>query len=219
MLCKVIDCTQEVEPVSWHSLTPKPASVPSANPFTQPATPPVPPAEVAALRARIAELERARQTEVAQVRQQAFQEGLQQARAEAATGIKSAIDGVAQTMIELSTVKRKLRSDAEKELLQLSLAIARRVLHRELATDPEALQALVHTALQKLQNREISRVRVCPDGADDVKAALQRFGAASAIHSDIGSGAEMRRSLLRNLFRRPGFLRRFSTPRNSARLC
>lgn len=66
-------------------------------------------------------------------------------------------------------------------MLKLSLSIARRILHRELATDPEALHGLVHTALQKLQNREISRVRVYPAGADSVKASLERIGAAPAI--------------------------------------
>ena len=96
MLCKVVDSAQEVEPVSWQSLTPKVASTNAANLFTSPATPPFAPGEIATLRARIAEMERARQAEVGQVRQQAFQEGLQQARAEAAGQIKAASDGVAK---------------------------------------------------------------------------------------------------------------------------
>ena len=45
---------------------------------------------------------------------------------------------------------------------KLALAIARRVLRRELAVDPEALHGLVLAALEKLQGQEICRVRVHP---------------------------------------------------------
>ena len=86
-----------------------------------------------------------------------------------------------QTLATLAQTKRKLRAEGEMELLKLSLAIARRILHRELAIDPEAVHGLVHTALQKLQNREVSRVRVNPAGVDAVRTALERIGAAPAI--------------------------------------
>ena len=38
-----------------------------------------------------------------------------------------------------------------------------------------------HVALQKLQHREISRIRVYPDGADAIRNGLQHLGAAPAI--------------------------------------
>ena len=47
-------------------------------------------------------------------------------------------------------------------MVQLSLAIARRMLRRELAVDPDALHGLVLAALEKLQAQEICRVRVHP---------------------------------------------------------
>ena len=56
----------------------------------------------------------------------------------------------------------RLRAEAEADLVQLSLAIARRVLRRELAIDPEALHGLILGALEKLSGQEISRVRVHP---------------------------------------------------------
>jgi flagellar assembly protein FliH len=88
---------------------------------------------------------------------------------------------VGQTLASLAQTKRKLRQEGEVELLKLSLAIARRILHREISIDAEALHGLVHAAMQKLQNREISRVRVNPAGADAVRTALERIGAAPAI--------------------------------------
>ena len=50
---------------------------------------------------------------------------------------------------------RRLRREAEADLVKLSLAIARRVLRRELAVDPDALHGLVLAALEKLEAQEI----------------------------------------------------------------
>jgi flagellar assembly protein FliH len=129
----------------------------------------------------LAERERRHQTEVLQARREGVAEGYQQAREEASAELNEIHNRVAQALSDLAGAKRKLRNEAEGELISLSLAIARRILHREVSIDPEALHGLIHTALQKLQNREISRVRVYPAGADAVRSALERIGAAPAI--------------------------------------
>jgi len=59
-------------------------------------------------------------------------------------------------------------------MVKLSLAIAQRVLRRELAIDPEALHGLVLAALEKLQGQELCRVKVHPSQAAAIKAALQK---------------------------------------------
>src|SRR5205823_13649465 len=56
----------------------------------------------------------------------------------------------------------------------LALAIARRVLRREIAIDPEALHGLVLGALQKLEGQEIARVRVHRSHAVAVTKCLQQ---------------------------------------------
>jgi flagellar biosynthesis/type III secretory pathway protein FliH len=61
------------------------------------------------------------------------------------------------------------------------MEIARRVLHRELSVDPNALEALTKAALQKLQSQEIRRVRVHPDQEKLVRASLQQTGRGQAI--------------------------------------
>ena len=86
-----------------------------------------------------------------------------------------------ETLRELTLLKRKIRNEAEQELVQLSLAIARRILYRELATDPESIHGIVHAALQKLQNREIVRVRVYPGAAAAVRMAFERLPNAAAV--------------------------------------
>ncbi len=135
-----------------------------------------PTVEVADLQQRIAELEAALKTQVAQTGQTAFDEGLKQGREEGTAAMKAASERLAQTLAELVSFKRKLRAEAEMEVVKLSLAVARRILHRELLTDPEAMQGLIHAALQNIQGREVWRVRVSPIGVEAVRAGLQRAG-------------------------------------------
>lgn len=127
------------------------------------------------------ELDGRRQAELADARQQGFQQGLQQGREEAARALQKTAEGLAQALAEAVALKRRVRSEAEMELVKLALAIARRILRRELATDPEAIQGVAHAALSKLQNREIHCVRIFPAGAEVLRACLERSGAPSAV--------------------------------------
>ena len=175
MLCKIAAEPQEARPVTWRHIQNRPAASKGGS-----AGAAVPASEVAELQQRLAQLEAAKQAEVKRALQAGFEEGLQKAREEAAVEVKASSEKLAQTLAELLRFKRKLRSEAEMELLNLSLAIARRILHRELATDPEAMQGVVHAALQRVQNREVWRVRVYPAGADAVRAALEAVGRGAA---------------------------------------
>ena len=65
--------------------------------------------------------------------------------------------------------------------MALALAIARRILHRELTVAPEALLGLVKAALEKIGGREIHRVRVSPRGrADGAAISASKWACRSA---------------------------------------
>ena len=57
--------------------------------------------------------------------------------------------------------------------MKLALAVARRVLYREISADPEAILGLVKAAFGKLNARETHRLRVSPADA----AAIQEHRA------------------------------------------
>ena len=87
--------------------------------------------------------------------------------------------------------------------MKLAIAIARRVLHRELATDPEAILGLVMAAFQKLNARETHRLRVSPPGRRRCSSSIARrleLPPALEIVADASLGAGQRD--LRNLARR-----------------
>lgn len=179
MRCRIADLNQVAEPVAWRRANGAPAEVyPAAQEY---AVTTVAAAEVAQLRAQLVDSERRRQHETQQARQDGFSEGVRQTQEQAIAEMRSAMERVAATLADLANTKRKVRGEAELELLRLSIAIARRIVHREIALDQEALSGVVHAALQKLQAREISRVRVFPAGADMLRSALDRFGAPAGL--------------------------------------
>jgi flagellar assembly protein FliH len=121
------------------------------------------------------------EAELATARQKGFEDGMRRGREEGSAQLQQTLDRLGETLRELALLKRKIRNEAEQELVQLSLAIARRILYRELATDSESIHGIVHAALQKLQNREIVRVRVYPAAVGTVRAAFERLPNAAAV--------------------------------------
>lgn len=181
MLCRIAEDEQLVKDLAWQSLGGGPSAraiLPASQAHFKPQQPG---RETAELTSRIAEIERNHQAELARTREAAFQEGLRQGREQSAAEVKTAADRFGQMLRDLAGLKRKIRNEAEFDVLKLSLAIARRILHRELAVDSEAIQGLIHAALEKLANREISRVRVHPACVDAVRSALERINTAPAI--------------------------------------
>ena len=173
MLCRIVDRPQSATPMDWRQLRGR-SGTSSSGFSSAEAT-----AEAEQLKERIAELEGKLKGDGGQSREAVYEEGVRRGREESAEEVKAASDRLAQTLADLVSFKRKIRVDAEMELVNLSLAIARRILHRQLHIDPEAMHGLVHAALQKIQAREVYRVRVSAAGAEGVRLALERMGAGA----------------------------------------
>jgi flagellar assembly protein FliH len=114
-------------------------------------------------------------------RAEALREGEAAGRSRALAELQPALERLAASVADLAALRPRLRREAEADMLQLSLAIARRVLRRELAIDPEALHGLVLAALEKFALQELARVRVHPSHAAAVSDLLRQAGAGTAI--------------------------------------
>jgi flagellar assembly protein FliH len=77
-------------------------------------------------------------------------------------------------LAELAGMRKNLRAEAEEAAVTLALAVARRVLHREIAADPEAILGLVKAASQKCAARETQRLRVSPRDAETIREQQPR---------------------------------------------
>ena len=127
------------------------------------------------LQQRIRELERRLNEE----RQAAHQRGLQEGEAagkQVAAQFHTALERLARTIEEVSSLRPGLRHEAEEDIVKLSLAIARRILYREITTDPAALLGLVRAALDKMDGRRVHRVRANSQDAGVLQQFFQQMG-------------------------------------------
>ena len=120
--------------------------------------------------------QRAREAHAAGVK-----EGEAAGHARAAAELQPVINRLTRCIEEIGGLRGRLRAEAETDLVRLSLAIARRILRRELSIDPEALHGLVLGALDKLQAQEISRVRVHPSHVALVTDSLRQNSASAKV--------------------------------------
>ncbi len=110
-----------------------------------------------------------------------FSEGKAAGREQAGAELQPVLDRLGRTLASLTTLRSRIRTEAEGDLLKLAVAIARRVLHRELTLDPNSIEGLIRVALEKLQARELCRVRVHPDQEAAIRSSLERFSNANKV--------------------------------------
>jgi flagellar assembly protein FliH len=110
--------------------------------------------------------------------QRGFSEGRAVGHDQAAAELQPVMDRLSRSLADLASVRSRVRKTAEADLLKLAIAIARRVLHRELTLDPGSIEGLIRVALEKLESRELCRVRVHPDQEPVIRTLLARFSAA-----------------------------------------
>jgi flagellar assembly protein FliH len=108
--------------------------------------------------------------------QQGVQEGQASVRQELAAQLEAMNVRMARAIEEMSGMRQRFRQEAEEDVVKLALAIARRVLHRELTVAPDALLGLVKAALEKIEAREVHTVRIRPEDAPMVKQFLGKMG-------------------------------------------
>jgi flagellar assembly protein FliH len=113
--------------------------------------------------------------------QEAHRRGYREGEAAGKAAVDAAVQRLAQTVESLAALRGRARREAEEDLLRLAVAIARRILHRELNVDPEAVCGLIKAALEKMQSQEIHRVRVHPDLETPVRHGLEQLAAGRNI--------------------------------------
>jgi flagellar assembly protein FliH len=157
-----------IEAFSWR---PAEAPAPDASVREAVKAAPAPPAPVEPLaldspdvHARLAALER-----------EAFAKGFAQgerAGSEAAGQRGEAmLRRLTQTLEELTTVRAEMIHQTERQMVQLALAVARRIVHREVSLDQDLLVAMARVALERLGESARVTVRLHPGEFEATAAA------------------------------------------------
>lgn len=135
----------------------------------------------AALREKLRSLE----AQAAAERREAFESGRRQGEQQARAELQPVLERLNSSIAEIAGMRGDIRRRAEQDVVQLALLIAKRVLHRELQVDTEALTALARVAFERLTRSESYRVTVHPHFADSVTSALSGSnGARVQVDSD-----------------------------------
>jgi flagellar assembly protein FliH len=129
----------------------------------------------------VAELERQCEQRVREARAAGLLEGEAAGRNRAVAEVQPVVQRLGRAIEELSGLRARFRKQAEADTLKLALAIARRILRRELVVDPEALAGLLVASLEKLQAQEILRIRIHPSHATLLNSCLRNSASAAAI--------------------------------------
>ena len=151
----------EVAPIAWRVVG---SSAPAAPKAAESAPD---------LTAQVQQIQQQCEQRIAEARAAGVREGEAAARTRAAAEVQPVLEKLARSIEDLSQIRGRLRKQAEGDTIKLSLAIARRVLRRELSIDTDAMRGLVMAALEKLQAQEICRVRANPSQAAAITACLR----------------------------------------------
>jgi flagellar assembly protein FliH len=135
---------------------------------------PAAPDEGALLRSQVAQLQQQGEQRVREAQAAGMREGEAAGRARAMSEVQPVLERLARSIEEIGGLRARLRAEAEADLVQLALAIARRILRREMAVDPDALRGLILGAMARLQGQEIARVWIHPSHAAALTNCLRQ---------------------------------------------
>ena len=95
-----------------------------------------------------------------------------------------------ETLEELTTLREQMIHETERQMVQLALAIARRVVHREVSLDQDLLIAMARVALDRLGESAQVTVRLSPEDFEATAAvrAAQWTGTHVTVVADARVG-------------------------------
>ncbi len=176
----LIDTPEQVRPFAWRTVALSGETQDRRRAALE-LRPGLPPDAAHPLQARITELEQEIEKRVHEAREAGYREGEAAGKAQAEDEVRAAIQRLAESIAGVDEYRSRLYSQTEIDAVRLSVAIARRVLRRELTVDPSAIEGLVSAALQRLQSQETCRVKMHPDYIPALSVAIERMGMTAKV--------------------------------------
>lgn len=98
--------------------------------------------------------------------QAAYEKGLSEGRQQGMALQKSetlhALEAISGIVREVSALKEEILEKSEREIVQLSLHIAEKVIHQEVKTNREVIRSVLKEAIKGIVNRESMKIRLHP---------------------------------------------------------
>lgn len=103
--------------------------------------------------------------------QKGYTEGLSQARGQ----IEKAMGRLETILRELEDLRRRIFSRAEEEILELAIAVAKKVLQRELMSDRQLVLRTLKEAIKKVTEGDTVKIYLSPDDIELVKEHREKL--------------------------------------------
>jgi len=143
-----------------------------------------------ALIARVAHLEKESDLRERRAHDSGFQAGETTATQRATQQMEQIMSRVAQSIQEMFAMRHMMRRQMEEDLVRLAIVVARRILHRELTVDPEALLGIVKAAVEKIEMSELNRIRMSTADAPVLGELLSRVSLPERVEMMPDPGLE-----------------------------
>jgi len=128
--------------------------------------------QLEAMRCELAAVRAQSETAIRDAYQRGLKEGEQQAAAAGHAELENYQRQLAQSLAGMAAARQTLLAQTENDLVRLSVAIAEKVLNRQIQVDAEALRGVARAALERLAGKPVQAVRLHPRDRDALAAEL-----------------------------------------------
>jgi flagellar assembly protein FliH len=175
-----------LQPPQWVEAAP-PAAVPISS--EQPGSQQPTAAELGHAQDEIDLMLRQARMKAAEIEKEAYEKGFSEGeRAGRDTGekmVEAVLKQYTQTLEELKGLRRNLLTGSEREVVRLSLEVAKKVVKREVSVDEELILALVKVALSRLADQSVMTIRVNPKDGQSILHFRESPGHRDSWHDGI----------------------------------
>ncbi|HMD48539.1 MAG TPA: FliH/SctL family protein [Bryobacteraceae bacterium] len=117
-----------------------------------------------------------------QARREGFASGVAAAQQQADQSILPGMQKLADSIAQVARIRDTVREQSTDDLVRLALAIASRVMHRDVALDSTVLAGLLRAGFSKLRSQEISVARIHPGLEPVLRRCLERGGIPTNLY-------------------------------------
>lgn len=120
---------------------------------------------------------------LARVEREAYEKGFEQGRKDGLALEKRQMEDTGKRfsdlMSEIRDLKPRLYREAEKDLLQLSVLIAGKIIRTEVKTNPEIIGRTIRAAMQHIADKTHIHIQIHPEDMEEVRRILPELSALS----------------------------------------
>ena len=98
--------------------------------------------------------------------------------------MESAIQRYDRSVAEMASAHAQVVRDMETRTVELALEISRKIIHRELSTDPEIVAALATIALRRVRSHQQITLRVSPQDFARIRNVVSDINSSIQIEAD-----------------------------------